>query len=88
MSVPTDVHARAMRRAAQVMGGVEALRAHLQVSMRDLSRWMAGEVRPPDTVFLRVVDLLSDDELATLRRGVRDPHPGPNGRSREGGDPA
>ena len=72
MSVPTNVHARAMRRAAQVLGGVEALRSHLQVSMRDLSRWMAGEARPPDAVFLRVVDLLADEELATLKQGLRD----------------
>jgi hypothetical protein len=60
-----------MRRAAQILGGVEALRAHLQVSMSKLSSWMSGETRPPDAVFLRVVDLLSDDELSTLKQGLR-----------------
>ena len=34
-----------MQRAAQIVGGVEALRAHLEVSMSDLRRWMEGEVR-------------------------------------------
>ena len=72
MSTPTNVHARALRRAAQILGGVEALRAHLGVSMKDLSRWMAGEAGAPETVFLRVVDLLAEDELAALRQGSRD----------------
>lgn len=85
MLAPTNVHARAMRRAAQVMGSVEALRAHLEVSMRQLCAWMAGEARPPDAVFLRVVDLLSDEELATLKQGMRDQNP-PESRPREGGD--
>jgi hypothetical protein len=71
MSVPTNVHARAIQRAAQIVGGVEALRAHLGVSMNDLRRWMDGEARPPDAVFLRVVDLLADDELATLKQSLR-----------------
>ena len=72
MTIPTNVHARAMRRAAQILGGVEALRAHLQVSMTQLRGWMSGEARPPDSVFLRVVDLLSDEELATLKQGLRE----------------
>jgi translation initiation factor IF-2 len=72
MSVSTSVHAIAIRRAAQVMGSVEALRRHLQVSMTDLKRWMVGEARPPDAVFLKVVDLLSDQELARIKHG-RDP---------------
>ena len=75
MSIPTNVHARAMQRAAQIVGGVEALRAHLEVSMSDLRRWMEGEVRPPDAVFLRVVDLLADNELETLKQGLRDQNP-------------
>jgi len=71
MSTPANLHARALRRAAQVLGGVEPLRAYLGVSMKDLSRWMAGEVCAPDSVFLRVVDLLAEDELAGLRQGMR-----------------
>ena len=64
-----------MRRAAQVVGGVEALRAHLEVSMNDLRRWMDGEVRPPDAIFLKVVDLLAEEELQTLKQGLRDQNP-------------
>jgi hypothetical protein len=69
MSVPTNVHAFAIRRAAQAMGSVEALRAYLQVSMTELNGWMAGEGLPPDAVFLRIVDLLSEQELARLKQG-------------------
>jgi hypothetical protein len=72
MPVSKNVHVRAMRRAAQALGSVEALRAHLQVSMSQLCGWMEGESRPPDAVFLKVVDLLSDEELATIKQGLRD----------------
>jgi hypothetical protein len=71
----TNMHARAMQRAAQAMGSVEALRAHLQVSMAELCAWMTGEARPPDAVFLKVVDLLADEQLARIRQGLRDPDP-------------
>ena len=66
------VYSRALRRAAQTLGGVEALRAHLQVSMTLLQRWIQGETLPPEAVFLKVVDLLSENELAEIRRGKRD----------------
>jgi len=69
-----------MRRAAQILGGVEALRARLQVSMTQLRGWMSGEVRPPDAVFLKVVDLLSDQELARIKHG-RDPGTASSGSS-------
>ena len=67
-----NVYARAFRRAAQSLGSVEALRAHLRVAMSDLNRWLQGETRPPDAVFLRVVDLLADQDLAEIKQGLRD----------------
>jgi hypothetical protein len=72
MPIPKNIHMRAIRRAAQALGSVEALRAHLQVSMSQLCGWMEGESRPPDAVFLKVVDLLADEELATIKKGLRD----------------
>lgn len=72
MPVSKNVHVRAMRRAAQTLGGVEALRAHLQVSMNQLCSWLEGETRPPDLVFLKVVDLLADEELSAIKQGLRD----------------
>ena len=70
--MPNSLYSRAFRRAAQSLGGVEALRAHLGVGMSDLNRWMQGEARPPDAVFLRVVDLLADQDLAEIKQGLRD----------------
>ena len=72
MSVPKEVHIRALRRAAQGLGGVEALRAYLQVSMSQLAGWLYGETRVPDAVFLKVVDLLSEQQIAALRQAMPD----------------
>ena len=72
MAVPKTVVIRALRRAAQHLGSAEALRAHLQVSMSQLNSWLEGETRPPDAVFLRVVDLLADEELTAIKRSLRD----------------
>jgi hypothetical protein len=63
---------RALRRAAVGLGSVEALRAHLGVSMSQLNSWLEGEARPPDLVFLMVVDLLADEELTIIKQGMRD----------------
>ena len=60
---------RALRRAAVGLGSVEALRAHLGVSMSQLNSWLEGEARPPDVVFLMVVDLLADEELTVDQAG-------------------
>ena len=70
MPVPKDVYMRALRRAALGLGSVEALRAHLGVQMSDLCGWMEGEKPPPTTIFLRVVDLLADEELAVIKQGM------------------
>lgn len=72
MPVPKNVYMRALRRAAQGLGGVDALRAHLKVSMSELNSWLEGETRPPEGVFLRVVDLLADEELNAIKQGMRD----------------
>jgi hypothetical protein len=72
MAVSKTVHMRALRRAAQSLGGVEALRAYLQVPMGQLAGWLHGEASPPQTVFLRVVDLLAEDELTAIKQGFRD----------------
>jgi hypothetical protein len=71
MPVPRQVYMRALRRAAQGLGSVEALRAHLGVSMGQLNSWLEGEARPPDAVFLIVVDLLADEELSAIKQGMR-----------------
>jgi hypothetical protein len=63
--MPT-VYARAMRRAAQILGGPEALSAHLGAAADDLACWLNGSKRVPDDVFLRVVDIVSAHEIAEI----------------------
>jgi hypothetical protein len=72
MAVMKTVYMSALRRAAQSLGSVEALRAHLQVPMSQLAGWLHGEAPPPEAVFLKVVDLLAEEELTAIKRGLRD----------------
>ncbi|HET7364586.1 MAG TPA: hypothetical protein VFJ70_13550 [Burkholderiales bacterium] len=58
-----------MRRAAQILGGEEKLRLHLGATETDFSSW-AGLQELPRNVFLRLVDIITDEEVrqVTARR--------------------
>ncbi len=71
--MPTTVYSRAFTRAAQLLGGVERLRAHLGVGMVQLDFWLRGQAKPPDAVFLKVVDLLSEHEKQEMLGRMRRP---------------
>ena len=64
-----SVHCRALVRAAEIMGGVEALSAHLGTSQAQVVLWMNGHQLPPQHIFLRVVDVLCDNNLAEMQNG-------------------
>ena len=53
-----EVYSRTFHKAAEFCGGVRKLARHLRVPIRDLEKWMAGEVAPPIPVFLKTVDLV------------------------------
>jgi hypothetical protein len=57
-SILQTVHTRALRRAAELLGGNDALRLYLGVTPVILGIWMQGRIAPPSDVFLQVVDLL------------------------------
>ena len=57
-----DIHIRALKRAAQILGGDENLRLHLGASETDFSNW-SGERELPRNVFLRLVDIITDEEV-------------------------
>ena len=63
------MYSHALRRAAEILGGAEALRAYLDVSMVQLRVWMQGHTKPPDSVFLKIVDLLSEHHKSKLDNG-------------------
>ena len=61
-----DIHERALRRAAKILGGEEQLRTYLGASEVDLSAW-AGQGELPRKVFLRLVDLITEEEVRTVQ---------------------
>jgi hypothetical protein len=59
-----------LRRAAEILGGNEQLRLHLGASEIDFAAW--GEKRDlPRDVFLRLVDIITEEEVRVVRRIAR-----------------
>lgn len=61
-----DIHIRALRRAAQVLGGDEQLRVHLGASEVDFRSW-TGQQELPRNVFLRLVDIITGEEVRSVK---------------------
>lgn len=66
-----SVYAAVLKRAAELLGDVETLAAYLNVSPVRVQAWLGGHGLPPDDVFLRLVDLLSERDLAKLKTELR-----------------
>ncbi|HEU4350826.1 MAG TPA: hypothetical protein VFR66_03035 [Burkholderiales bacterium] len=62
-----DIHKRALRRAAEITGGNEQLRLHLGVSEMEFIGWF-GKRDLPREVFLRLVDIIIDEQKGDVRR--------------------
>ena len=58
-NAPVTVQVRALRRAADILGGKDQLRAALRVPLSRLERWLDGTDEPPMEVFLKAVDIIS-----------------------------
>jgi hypothetical protein len=61
-----DIHQRALRRAAEIVGGNEELRLHLGVAEADFASW-AGKRDLPRDIFLRLVDIITEEEVRSVR---------------------
>ena len=61
------LYTRVLQRAAEALGGVEHLRACLDVPLAQLDSWMTGRAKPPDAVFLKLADALADRNLLATR---------------------
>jgi hypothetical protein len=59
-----------LRRAAQILGGEERLRAHLGASETDFSSWTAQKELPRN-IFLRLVDIITDEEVRQVTSYAR-----------------
>jgi hypothetical protein len=58
------VYSSALRRAAEILGGVDRLRDLLRVPAGQLESWVAGSETPPIDVFLKAVDVISSARAA------------------------
>ena len=65
--MPT-VHARALKRAAEIVGSEEALARRLQVIPHHLDLWIRGILSPPDDVFLKAADIVGEHDLQQIAR--------------------
>jgi GAF domain-containing protein len=61
------VYVRTLERALRIIGSEEALADLLWVRPATLGRYLRGEARPPDDVFLKAVDILFNDSWAAQR---------------------
>ena len=57
--MPT-VHARTLKRAAELLGGLEQLAHRLSVTPGHLALWVAATEPTPPNVFLKAVDLIQE----------------------------
>lgn len=53
-----SVYARTLHRACLILGSIETLAAHLQVTQADVRRWLADQDEPPHQVFLAAVEVV------------------------------
>lgn len=80
-----DVYARTLRRAAQIVGGVNELASRLSVTNDDLVLWLTARTAVPPEIFLRAVDIVVAHDLDQVSNeptieipppGKPDPEPG------------
>ena len=66
-----ELKARLLARACDIAGGREALAQRLDVELHALEFWLAGRATPPERVFIAVVDLVLEDDVARARQDRR-----------------
>jgi hypothetical protein len=59
-----ELKARLLRRACEIAGGRDRLAARLDVEVHAIEFWLSGRATPPERVFLSVVDLVLEDDIA------------------------
>jgi hypothetical protein len=64
--VQRAVYSGVLLRAAEILGGPEALVDYLGVPPARLAAWLRGEGDPPADVFLRSVDIVVEHNLKGL----------------------
>jgi hypothetical protein len=57
-----DVYARTLQRAMEICGGEVELALRLDATPSHVALWLRGVETPPTHIFLRAVDLLSEEK--------------------------
>jgi hypothetical protein len=70
--MPT-LHARTLRRALEIVGGVDVLAAQLGARGEDIEHWLEDKVPAPQEVFLRCVDIVVGHEVEEISGGHAKP---------------
>lgn len=70
-----SVYSRALKKAAELLGGREQLARVLQVPAAEIDKWIADEGKPPRDVFLRIVDLILDESRSGEGPDSEEPPP-------------
>jgi hypothetical protein len=66
-----ELKIRLLARACDIAGGRDRLAARLEVEPHALEFWLAGRATPPDRIFMAVVDLVLEDDIARARQDRR-----------------
>lgn len=66
-----DVYVKTLERAVQIAGGELALALRLRVTPSHLALWLKGLARPPVDIFLRAVDLVTEQQFPQQREPER-----------------
>jgi hypothetical protein len=56
----SNLYARTLLRAAELVGGEQQLAVQLKVTPSHLALWLAGTEVPPTDIFLKAVDVISE----------------------------
>jgi hypothetical protein len=64
------VYAGVLVRAAEILGGPQALSEYLEVPATRIDPWLSGQSPPPADVFLRAVDLVVEHNLKGLLKQI------------------
>jgi hypothetical protein len=64
--VSPSVHSRAVRKAAELIGGRQELADRLNLARPDIDAWIADDRRPTLAELLRIVEVILDESEAHL----------------------
>lgn len=66
-----DLKRSVLERASEIAGGAERLSMRLGIDQHALDLWLSGRGTPPERIFLSLVDVVLEDDLARAAQDRR-----------------